>query len=65
MVARTAAGAVRSFPVVETVHEESILLLTEAPAAVPWTVAEAARQLAERAVGCLDGAGIFGCALRI
>ena len=61
MVARTATGSLRSYPVVETVHEDSILLLVEAPAAVAVNVAQRARKLAERAVACLDGAGIFGC----
>lgn len=62
MVARTVGGSLRSFPVVETVHQDSILLLVEAPAAVAVNVALRARKLAERAVACLEGAGIFGCA---
>ena len=63
MVARAASGAVCSFPLVETVHEDSILLLTEAPAAVTSDVEAKARALAEAAVACLDGAGIFGCVI--
>jgi phosphoribosylaminoimidazole carboxylase len=46
--------------VVRTVHKDSILFLTESPADVTPPVAEAARNLALKAIGCLDGSGIFG-----
>jgi hypothetical protein len=35
--------------------------VTEAPADVPAGVAAAARAAAEKAIACLEGAGIFGC----
>ncbi|CAD7701005.1 unnamed protein product [Ostreobium quekettii] len=63
MVARTRDGRVLPFPVVETIHRESICFVTEAPADVPREVADEARDVAERAVGCLDGAGVFGVEL--
>lgn len=61
MVARSSAGEVRSFPVVETVHQDSILVLTEAPAGISIEVAKKAKILAEEAVASLKGTGIFGC----
>jgi phosphoribosylaminoimidazole carboxylase len=42
------------------VHKDNICHVTEAPADVPEKVAAAARAVAERAIACLDGAGIFG-----
>lgn len=59
---RSAGGEIVSYPVVQTIHEDSILLITEAPADVKPAVADAARALARQAVGTLSGAGIFGCA---
>lgn len=53
-----------TYPVVQTIHEDSILLITESPADVPPAVTAAARALARQAVSCLSGAGIFGCATR-
>ena len=63
MVVRSRNGSVTSFPVVQTIHKDNICLTTEAPAPVPPTVQEAARKAAERAVGCLKGAGVFGVEL--
>ena len=61
MVARSGDGKITCYPVVETVQKEDVCFVTEAPADVPRRVAEEARSVAERAVGCLDGAGVFGC----
>ena len=55
MVARARDGSTRAFPVVETVHQNSILLVTEAPAHVPASVLQQAQRVAEKAVACLDG----------
>ncbi len=55
MVARSRDGSTRAFPVVETVHQNSILLVTEAPANVPKSIYQQAQQVAEKAVACLDG----------
>jgi phosphoribosylaminoimidazole carboxylase len=64
MVVRNVAGEVRSYDAVETVHRDSILRVCSAPlradGAAMRGVNERARQLAERAVATLDGAGIFG-----
>ena len=63
MVVRSRDGSVVSFPVVQTIHKNNICLTTEAPACVPPSIQETARQAAERAVGCLKGAGVFGVEL--
>lgn len=60
MVARSRDGSLVSYPVVETIHKESILYVTEAPAEVSQEIAKRAKDLAEATVASLDGAGIFG-----
>lgn len=63
MVVRNTAGEVRSYDAVETIHRDSILRVCFAPLR-PGSGMEAvnqrARELAEKAVSTLDGAGIFG-----
>lgn len=61
MVVRTPTGEVASYDPVETVHEDSILRLVLCPLrAGGKDVNIRAKQLAEKAVSCLHGAGIFG-----
>lgn len=60
MVARNRRGEIVSYPVVENLHEEHILLYTIAPARVSAAIAKKARQVAMKAVRALEGAGIFG-----
>ncbi|GBF89664.1 phosphoribosylaminoimidazole, chloroplastic-like [Raphidocelis subcapitata] len=60
MVVRSRDGAVLAYPVVETIHKDNICYVTEAPADVAPHTASAAARAAEKAVACLDGAGIFG-----
>lgn len=64
MVVRNTQGEVRSYDAVETIHRESILRVCMAPLRASGKgmedVNERARELAEKAVGCLEGAGIFG-----
>lgn len=60
MVVRTPEGEVRAYDPVETVHEDSVLRLVLAPLRAVRGINEQAKALAEKAVGCLDGAGIFG-----
>ena len=72
MVVRNVAGEVVSYDAVETVHKDSILRVCIAPlrmhdwdskkAGGKWeeSVNARAKNLAERAVGVLDGAGVFG-----
>jgi phosphoribosylaminoimidazole carboxylase len=55
MLVRSRDGEERSFPVVETIHRNSICYVTEAPALVPDAAIFKAQEIAERAVGCLEG----------
>ena len=77
MVARGTDGETRAFPVVETVHRDSICWVTETPAAPPPDAAEATdaadaadlhtwvAQLAEAAVKALAGAGANAAGCRL
>jgi phosphoribosylaminoimidazole carboxylase len=60
MVVRSANGLVRSYPTVETIHQNNICHLVIAPAQVPLATQRKARALAEKAVGSFQGAGVFG-----
>lgn len=63
MVVRDAHGATVAYPVVETVQEDYVCRLVRAPAAVPATVADAAREVATRAIAAIEGIGVFGVEL--
>eukprot|EP00898_Chlorokybus_atmophyticus_P006948 jgi/Chlat1/7254/Chrsp58S09134 len=63
MVARGKDGELRSYPVVETRHRRNICHTVEAPADIPGKVAKAAMAVAEKAIGSLRGAGVFGVEL--
>ena len=65
MVGRSRDGSMRAFPVVETVHRNSILLVTEAPAQVLPQTQRRAQEVAQQAVACLDGAHNYRNTLRI
>ncbi|ORY34839.1 Phosphoribosylaminoimidazole carboxylase [Naematelia encephala] len=64
MVVRNKQGEVRSYDAVETVHRDSILRVCLAPLRASGKGMEGvnsrARELAEKAVATLEGAGIFG-----
>ncbi|CEG72397.1 Putative Phosphoribosylaminoimidazole carboxylase [Rhizopus microsporus] len=60
MVVRRANGEVRSYPVVETIHKNSICHLVIAPAQISGDVAKKAQLIAENAIKTFPGAGIFG-----
>ena len=55
MVARSRDGEVTSYPVTETVHKSSICYVTQTPAQIPQELQDQAKQMAEKAVGCLGG----------
>ena len=59
LVVRGADGAMRTYPVVENIHEDGILRQSTVPADVPTTIAEQAAAMARRAVKALDGVGVF------
>lgn len=65
MVARGRSGELAASPVAETLHRDSILLAAEAPARIPAALRERARAVAERAVGCLDGAHAHPVRVRV
>ncbi|KAJ1913872.1 phosphoribosylaminoimidazole carboxylase ade2 [Tieghemiomyces parasiticus] len=60
MVVRGRDGAVKSYPVVETVQRDNICHLVLAPAQIDGTLAARAKKIAETAIISLDGAGVFG-----
>ncbi|KAL9550711.1 hypothetical protein MBANPS3_004603 [Mucor bainieri] len=60
MVVRRANGEIRSYPVVETIHKNSICHLVIAPAQIDGSVAVKAQKIAENAIKAFPGAGIFG-----
>ena len=60
IVVRSSKGLIRSYPTVETIHQDNICHLVFAPARVPPSTRQKARALAERAVKTLNGAGVFG-----
>ncbi len=55
MVARSRDGQITSFPVTETVHKNSICYVTQTPARIPPELEQKAREMAEKAVSCLEG----------
>ena len=60
MVVNTGSSTL-SFPVVETIHENSICKLVYAPArGVSSVVAAKAQDLAKKAVSCFKGKGVYG-----
>lgn len=60
MVAKDKDGNLLSYPVVETVHERNICVEVYAPAQINQQIAEKARQIAEKVVKKLEGAGMYG-----
>lgn len=60
IVARALDGAVVTYPVTESVHKNSILHITYAPAIVDSAVAEKAKKVAHSTMKHLNGAGVFG-----
>jgi len=60
MVVRSSSGLIRSYPTVETIHQDNICHLVFAPARVPPTTRLKAKILAENAIKTFEGAGVFG-----
>lgn len=65
MVARGKTGETRSYPVVEMTFDAGTNICSEviAPARIGFQTAMRARELAERAVNALGGAGVYGVEL--
>lgn len=60
MVARNSDGQIVSFPVAENIHKKNILDMTIVPARISNNVSIKAKKIAEKTIGSLKGAGIFG-----
>jgi 5-(carboxyamino)imidazole ribonucleotide synthase len=58
--ARNTIGQIKSYPLVENIHEKNILRQTIAPARVSKQIINEADQIAEKTMSVLKGAGIFG-----
>lgn len=63
MVAKDIDGNTLSYPAAETVHARNICIEVYAPANVSGKVAEEAKNIAEKAVSKLAGAGVYGVEL--
>ncbi|XP_028552613.1 phosphoribosylaminoimidazole carboxylase, chloroplastic isoform X2 [Dendrobium catenatum] len=63
IVARGRDGSVLCYPVVETIHKDSICHIVEAPADVPEKIRKSSVDIARRAVSSLEGAGVFAVEL--
>ena len=60
IAARNTKGQIKTFPLVENIHEDNILCQTIAPARVSEKIAEKAQDIAKTTMRVLKGAGIFG-----
>ena len=60
MVARGPGGEIAVYPVVETIHQESVLRTVLAPAPIDRLLAARAESLAREVMIRLHGAGVFG-----
>ncbi len=60
IAARNTKGQIKTFPLVENIHEDNILCQTIAPARVSEKIAKKAQDIAKTTMSVLKGAGIFG-----
>lgn len=60
IAARNTKGQIKTFPLVENIHECGVLRETIAPARVTEKVAKKAEEIAQTTMNVLKGAGIFG-----
>lgn len=60
MVARNSDGQIVSFPVAENIHSNNVLDMTIVPARISKKVSIKAKRIAQKTMGALKGAGIFG-----
>jgi len=60
IASRNTKGQIKTYPLVENIHEENILRATIAPARVTEEVTKKAEQIAEKTMTVLKGAGTFG-----
>ena len=60
IASRNTKGQIKTYPLVENIHEENILRETIAPARVSEEITKKAEIIAEKTMAVLKGAGIFG-----
>ncbi len=60
IAARNTAGQIKTYPLVENIHEENILRETIAPARVSKNISKNADDIAHKTMAILKGAGVFG-----
>lgn len=60
IAARNTKGQIKTYPLVENIHEENILRETIAPARVSETISKKAEDIAIKTMTVLEGAGVFG-----
>ncbi|KAG5520082.1 hypothetical protein PMAC_001158 [Pneumocystis sp. 'macacae'] len=60
IVVRNEEGVIGSYPVVETIQSDNICRFVYAPARVSFNISENAKRVAEKAIQCFSGAGVFG-----
>ncbi len=60
IASRNTKGQIKTYPLVENIHEENILRETIAPARVSRRIIEDAEEIAEKTMTVLKGAGVFG-----
>jgi len=60
MVARSKSGNTVSYETVETIQKDNICHIVFAPAQIDGLIQKNAKAIAEKAIACLYGAGIFG-----
>ncbi len=60
IASRNTKGQIKTYPLVENIHEDNILRETIAPARVTDEITQKAEQIAEKIMTVLKGAGTFG-----
>jgi 5-(carboxyamino)imidazole ribonucleotide synthase len=60
IASRNTKGQIKTYPLVENIHQENILRETIAPARVSEDISKKAEEIAEKTMSVLKGAGIFG-----
>ena len=60
IASRNTMGQIKTYPLVENIHQENILRETIAPARVSEDISRKAEEIAEKTMSVLKGAGIFG-----
>ncbi len=60
IAARSTTGEIKTYSLVENIHEENILKTTIAPARIDINVSNKAEQIAQKTMELLHGAGVFG-----